>query len=96
VNLGDTSFLDAIAFPGGLIEEIGQGTHDNRNADANGLVLPQITDVNSVASLTHLAWISRERFWGHGTARRLCCPQHTSIPAVMAVGEASGTLRSVR
>ena len=29
INLGDTRFLDGIAFPGWLVEEIGQGVHDN-------------------------------------------------------------------
>jgi hypothetical protein len=45
VNLGDTSFLDGIAFPGWLVEEIGQGVHDNKT-------------VNIGASLLHIAWIA--------------------------------------
>jgi hypothetical protein len=58
VNLGDTSFLDAIAFPGWVVELIGQGVHDNKTLSNTGQVIPQITDVNSGASLLHIAWIA--------------------------------------
>jgi hypothetical protein len=64
VNLGDTSFLDGIAFPGWVVEQIGQGVHDNKTADSSGQTLPQTTDVNSGASLTHIAWLSHTRFLG--------------------------------
>jgi hypothetical protein len=36
VNLGDTSFLDAVAGPGLLIEEIGDGSHEGKVANSNG------------------------------------------------------------
>jgi hypothetical protein len=58
VNLGDTSFLDAIAFPGWVVELIGQGVHDNKTLSNTGQVIPQITDVNSGALLLHIAWIA--------------------------------------
>jgi hypothetical protein len=58
VNLGDTSFLDAIGFPGWVVELIGQGVHDNKTLSDTGQVIPQITDVNSGASLLHIAWIT--------------------------------------
>ena len=64
INLGDTSFLDGIAFPGWLVEEIGQGVHDNKTFDGNGQPLPQVTDINSGASLTHIAWISHAKLLG--------------------------------
>lgn len=64
VNLGDTSFLDGIAFPGWLVEEIGQGVHDNKTFDGNGQPLSQVTDINSGASLTHIAWISHAKLLG--------------------------------
>ena len=57
VNLGDTSFLDAIAFPGWLVELIGQGVHDNKTLNNAGQVIPQITDINSGALLLHVAWL---------------------------------------
>jgi len=58
VNLGDTSFLDGIAFPGWLVEDIGQGEHDNKTLSNTGQRVPGITDVNSGASLLHIAWIT--------------------------------------
>jgi hypothetical protein len=64
VNLGDTSFLDAIAMPGWVVEEIGQGVHDNRTYASNGDVTSQLTDVNSGASLTHIAWLSQRQVLG--------------------------------
>jgi len=64
VNLGDTSFLDAIALPGGVLEEIGQGVHDNRTLDSHGVNSSQPTDVNSGAMLVHAAWISDKKLLG--------------------------------
>jgi len=58
VNLGDTTFLDGIAFPGWLAEVIGQGEHDNKTLSSTGQTVPGITDVNSGASLLHIAWIA--------------------------------------
>jgi hypothetical protein len=58
VNLGDTSFLDAIAFPGWVVELIGQGVHDNKTLSNTGQVVPQVTDVNSGAALLHIAWLA--------------------------------------
>jgi hypothetical protein len=45
MNLGDTSFLDAIAFPGWGVEEIGQGVHDNKTFNGNGQPPPQDSNV---------------------------------------------------
>jgi len=58
VNLGDTSFLDGIAFPGWVVELIGQGVHDNKTLSNTGQVVPQITNVNTGAALLHIAWLA--------------------------------------
>src|SRR5271168_1030245 len=58
VNLGDTSFLDGIAFPGGVVEVIGQGERDSKTLSNTGQPVPGITDVNSGASLLHAAWLA--------------------------------------
>jgi len=58
VNLGDTSFLDAIAAPGGVIELIGQGVHDNKTLSNTGQPVPGITDVNTGSALLHIAWLA--------------------------------------
>jgi hypothetical protein len=64
VNLGDTSFLDAIAYPGWVVELIGQGVNDNRTADSAGHLLSGSTNVNSGAALTHIAWLSHGHYLG--------------------------------
>ena len=49
VNLGDTSFLDALGGPGLLTEEIGDGYYSGSPS------------LNSASGLTHLAWLSDRR-----------------------------------
>ena len=50
VNLGDTSFLDALGGPGLLVEEIGDGYHSGTSS------------VNSISGVTHIAWLSSGGF----------------------------------
>src|ERR1700724_3632416 len=64
VNLGNTSFLDGIAGPGIVIEEIGDGMHGSEIVDSNGHRVPGTGQANSVSSLTHIAWLSRRRRLG--------------------------------
>jgi len=58
VNLGDTSFLDAIAFPGWVVELIGQGVQDDKTLSNTGQPVPGITDVNTGSALLHIAWLA--------------------------------------
>jgi hypothetical protein len=64
VNLGDTSFLDAPAGPGFVIETIGDAAHDGRITDSAGDAVPGAGAVNSISDLTHVAWISTKKFLG--------------------------------
>lgn len=64
VNLGDTSFLDGPAFPGFLVEEIGDGAHEGKIADSSGDSVPGAGAVNSVSSLTHVAWLAHRKVLG--------------------------------
>lgn len=64
VNLGDTSFLDGSAGPGFLAEEIGDGAHDGTITDSAGNAVPGASAVNSISSLTHIAWLSRRKILG--------------------------------
>jgi hypothetical protein len=64
VNLGDTSFLDGIAGPGGVIEVIGDGAHDGKVVDGMGRTIPGADAVNSIGELTHFAWITQKRIFG--------------------------------
>jgi hypothetical protein len=64
VNLGDTSFLDGPAGPGFLAEEIGDGAHDGTITDSAGNAVPGARAVNSISSLTHIAWLSRRNILG--------------------------------
>ena len=64
VNLGDTSFLDGIAGPGGVIEVIGDGAHDSKVVDGTGRTIPGADAVNSISELTHFAWITPKQIFG--------------------------------
>jgi hypothetical protein len=60
LNLGDTSFLDAPAFPGFVLEQIADGTRAGRIVDATGNTIPAAGSVNSLSGLTHFAWIAHK------------------------------------
>ena len=64
LNLGDTSFLDGLAGPGFLAEEIGDAAHDGTITDATGNAVPGASAVNSIVSLTHVAWLSPKKLLG--------------------------------
>jgi hypothetical protein len=64
LNLGDTSFLDGIAGPGYVLEQIADGGHNGKVVDANGNTIPGTGSVNSVSGLTHFAWLSHKRVVG--------------------------------
>lgn len=61
VNLGDTSFLDAVGGPGLVVEEIGDGTYSGKAAD--GLGHTAAASVTAVSGLTHIAWLSGLRIF---------------------------------
>jgi len=64
VNLGLTSFQDAIAFPGWLVEEIPNYYHANEWKDAQGNQIPGANGLHSASSLTHVAFVSNEHVLG--------------------------------
>jgi hypothetical protein len=64
VNLGDTSFLDGIGGPGGVIEEIGDGAHEGTVVDGSGNTIAGTGAVNSISQLTHVAWLTHKRILG--------------------------------
>jgi len=64
VNLGDTSFLDALGGPGFVLEQIGDGAHDGTITDSSGNAVPDAGTVNSISGLTHFAWLSPKKFLG--------------------------------
>jgi len=64
VNLGDTSFLDGIGGPGGVIEEIGDGAHEGTVVDGSGNTIVGTGAVNSISQLTHVAWLTHKRILG--------------------------------
>jgi hypothetical protein len=64
VNLGDTSFLDGIAGPGWVVEEIGDGLHEGTVLDGSGNPISGAGAVNSISQLTHIAWIGHKTILG--------------------------------
>jgi hypothetical protein len=64
VNLGDTSFQDAIAFPGWLAEETFSYYHANQFNDYQGHDKPGSNRLTAMSAVTHAAWISHFRLLG--------------------------------
>ena len=64
VNLGDTSFLDGIAGPGVVIEEIGDCAHERKVVDSSGNPISGTGAVNSISELTHIAWLTHKTILG--------------------------------
>src|SRR5271163_3686410 len=64
VNLGDTSFLDALGGPGFVAEQIGDAAHDGTITDSSGNAVPDAGTVNSISGLTHFAWLSPRKVLG--------------------------------
>jgi hypothetical protein len=64
VNLGDTSFLDGVAGPGVVVEQMTDVAHDGKIVDTTGNRVPGSGSVNSISGLTHVAWISHMRILG--------------------------------
>jgi hypothetical protein len=58
VNLGDTNFQDAIAFPGWLAEELVTYYHAGQFRNYEGRERPGNNRLTAMSSVTHVAWIS--------------------------------------
>ena len=79
VNLGDTSFLDAVGGPGLLIEEIADGYRSG--AVNNGPGMPRFSGSKSISGLTHVVWVSKHHFLGAWAGAELIV-----IPALVDTG----------
>ena len=64
MNLGDSSFLDGIAAPGWLVEEIADGQHLGQIVNGVGVSVQGPSAVNSLGAQTHIAWLSKRRVAG--------------------------------
>ena len=64
VNLGDTSFLDALGGPGLLLEQIGDAYHSGSTTDEIGHALRSAPAVNSVSGLTHGVHLTKYYLFG--------------------------------
>lgn len=58
VNLGDTNFQDAIAYPGWLVEQLVTYYHAKQFNDYEGDQRPGSNRLTVVSGVTHIAWIS--------------------------------------
>ena len=68
VNLGDTSFLDALGAPGVLLEQIGDSSHSGTKTDGSGQVVARAPGVNSISGLTHGVVLTKHKLSARGGA----------------------------
>ena len=64
VNLGDTSFLDALGAPGVLLEQIGDASHSGNKVDGMGRNVGGAPAVNSISGLTHGVDLTKHKLLG--------------------------------
>ena len=64
VNLGDTSFLDALGAPGVLLEQIGDASQSGAKVDGVGQAMPGTPVVNSISGLTHGVGLTTHKLLG--------------------------------
>jgi hypothetical protein len=60
VNLGDTSFLDGVAGPGWMMQQIVDASHSTQIADSSGRTAA-VPANNANIGLTHIAWFSQRQ-----------------------------------
>jgi hypothetical protein len=60
VNLGDTSFLDGVAGPGWMVEQIADASRSTQIADSSGQTAA-VPGNNAIIGLTHIAWFSQRQ-----------------------------------
>ncbi len=64
VNLGDTSFLDALGAPGIFLEQIGDASHSGIKVDGSGHAVVSAPGVNSISGLTHGIDLTKQKLFG--------------------------------
>jgi hypothetical protein len=64
VNLGDTSFLDALGAPGVLLEQIGDASHSDMKIDGMGQPVAGAPAVDSISGLTHGVGLTKYKLFG--------------------------------
>jgi hypothetical protein len=64
VNLGDTNFEDGFAGPGFLLEEFPDVYSAETFKDNNGATVPGSNTLTTIATTSHLAYVSSERLFG--------------------------------
>ena len=64
VNLGDTSFLDALGAPGVLVEQIGDASHSGATMGGSGQAVAGAPGVNSISGLTHGVDLTNRKLLG--------------------------------
>lgn len=64
VNLGDTNFEDGFAGPGFLLEEFPDVYSSGTLKDSNGDTVPGLNTLTTIATTSHLAYISNKHLFG--------------------------------
>jgi hypothetical protein len=91
VNLGDTNFEDGFAGPGFLLEEFPDVYSAGTLKDNNGATVPGSNALTTIATTSHLAYISSKRLFGAWFGVEVLVPM-----VDVQVKLASGTNTTVR
>jgi hypothetical protein len=88
VNLGDTSFLDAAAGPGWLFEETVSVYEASSFRDDDGDRAPAPDDLQAIAVVTHVAYLSEHRLLGANLGAEMLLPiVRTELDVAPGVGD---------
>lgn len=86
VNLGDTNFEDGFAGPGFLLEEFPDVYSAGTLKDANGSTVPGSNALTTIATTSHIAFVSNKRLFGAWVGVEILVPM-----ADVKIRLASGT-----
>jgi outer membrane putative beta-barrel porin/alpha-amylase len=86
VNLGDTNFEDGFAGPGFLLEEFPDVYSAGTLKDANGSTVPGSNALTTIATTSHIAFVSSKRLFGAWIGGEILVPM-----ADVQIRLASGT-----
>jgi hypothetical protein len=93
VDLGATSFVDGIGGPGLFVQDIVEPFHSSRFTGADGQTLPGSNSVDTIATLTEVAFTTHYRFLGANYGGEILVPfAHVDVDTDLGVKGSQGGL----